>query len=66
MGGFTVKLRKPKLQDPSLAQAPSKVFGGALIMCSHFQVFFFLKNFEKLRYVNQNRSSITEVCQTVN
>jgi hypothetical protein len=30
-----VKLIKPKLQDPSFAQSPSKALGGTLAMCSH-------------------------------
>jgi len=34
-----VKLMKLKLQEPSLAQAPSKALGGALAMCSHGDMF---------------------------
>ena len=43
--GFAVKLRKFKLQGPSLAQAPLNVVGGAVVMCSLGHMF--LKNFPK-------------------
>ena len=32
MGGFTMNLKKLKLQGPSLTQAPFKALGGALAM----------------------------------
>jgi hypothetical protein len=34
-----VKLMKLNLQEPSLAQTPSKALGGALALCSHGDMF---------------------------
>ena len=59
-GGFTVKLQR---QGPSLAWAPSKALGGALVMCSHGHTFFLICN---IKSFNHNQLNIVEVCQAVN
>jgi len=45
--GFSMKLMKLKLQGPSLALAPSKVLGEALVMCVTWSYVF--EKFAKLK-----------------
>jgi hypothetical protein len=58
-----MKLMKLKLQGPSLALAPSKVLGEAVVMCVTWLYVF--EYFVKLRYLKHNRLITIEICQAV-
>jgi hypothetical protein len=55
-----MKLMKLKLQGPSLALAPSKALGGAVVMCVTW-LYVFEKS-AKLIYLKHNRLITIEIC----
>jgi hypothetical protein len=62
-GRFTMTLMKLRLQGPSLALAPFKALGGALVMWVTWSHVF--EKFAKIRNVKHNSLSIIAIHQAV-